>query len=229
LLIKGGIEMAESLIKFRVFRQPKAKLTNPMETGDWKLGIQSGGSPEKTSFLALNKDKTLKEPGKISVLIGGDALKAITKKPKKASGFSGPISKRVFALWPGEIPEGLRTWLSVDFLKADDGSVSCIIKDEFSGESEETAITQEHPLQKVIDKTIEMIVALVKRPVVDPKQSEMFAPIPSTPTPPLAVVPQTQPPPASPPKEPPKQLDIFSDRDYRQEIRVAATKKTNPD
>jgi len=224
--------MPQSLIKIRVFRQPKQKITHYLDTGDWKLGVQTGDAPEKTAPMRLDKDRALVNLGALSSLISSAitrALKSAGKKITPTSALTKSISKRVVALWPGEISEGAKTWLSVDFVKEDDGTISCTIRDEFSDESETTAITEENPLKNSVDKITGLIASLVKRPVKNPNQSELFAPVvvapPQTPSPPT----QT----AAPPQDSPqlKQMDMFSEskRDYRDEIRIAAYKKETPE
>jgi hypothetical protein len=150
--------------RIRVYRDSKK----------WKLGIQIGDGVEKSGVIQLNPDKTLKEPERLYTAINTAIVKGIAKPKAKKAPLAPAQAKRVTAVWPGEIEEGNRDWISLVVSKDETGSVVCTIRDEFDGQ------TQELPLEAdAAQKMVEMVQSLIKRPIKDPRQVEMFEP-PST-------------------------------------------------
>jgi hypothetical protein len=155
----------------RVFRQTKK----------WKLGVQMGDAAEKSIIIATNPDRTIKDVPKIAGIIQNAIVKTINKKVPKAKSLAAsekPISKRVTAVWPGEIEEGDKEWLEVNVYRNTFGanSYSYSIKDEMSGEVVGSVIGADHSPVEATDKIMKIIADLIKRPIKDPMQVEMFAP-----------------------------------------------------
>jgi len=155
--------MPEDIVSIRFYRDSKK----------WKLGIKFAGEPEKSIVVSMNSDRTLQDADKLSLILEDVLSKASLYKPKLpktpiASAYSGPISKRI-ATWPGEIDEGNRDWIIVEISRGDKmfGSIA----DVYSGSVVNLEINTE-----TVTRIISMIVDLVKRPVKDPRQIEMFAP-----------------------------------------------------
>lgn len=214
--------MEEIFIKIRLLRQPKQKLTNAAITGDWKVVYDAADAKEVTQLIVLDKNRVMINANKVSAFIDKSIKRAMAIKPRSNSS-SPKISGRIqrHALWAGEIPEGHNVWLDVDFFK-DGEAISCHIKDKLNESEEKVQVTN---LAEIVVKIVNKIAYIVKSPIVDPKQSEMFAPIPhEKPTPPVTS-PVTSPVPI--PQQEKEQLDMFSkaNRDYREEIRKAALKK----
>ena len=216
--------MEEIFIKIRLMREPKEKLTNAAITGDWKVVYNAADAKEASKTIELNKDRQMVNSYMVADFITKSIKRAMKIKPNielTASRISSRLEQH--ALWIGEIPEGHDVWLDVDLFR-DGHTVICYIKDKLNETEEKTQVTN---FPEIVSKIIDKIGYIVKRPVKDPRQAEMFEPSGTLPPVPSALPAPT--PPAKPPLPTEEQMDMFSQsqRDYREQIRRATNKKAS--
>ena len=170
------LNMSFKNVQIRVFRESKK----------WKLGVSFSGAKEKLLQIRLLPDKSIENIDKVSKLVSEALFGAIGKKENLNTepikeGFFGPISKRVIGVWPGEIEEGDRAWIVVEVGGNEKGEMLCSIANAFD-KSMDSFVVDSTPegIQHLTDKVLAMIKDLLKRPIKDPRQYEMFPP-PETP------------------------------------------------
>ena len=215
--------MEKIFLKIRLMREPKEKLTNADVTGDWKVVYDAADTKSGSQIVVLGKDRWMVNSYKVAAFIAKSIKRAMAIKPSIDLTASRISSRTKHALWVGEIPEGHDVWLDVDFFR-DGDIIICYIKDKLSETEEKTQVTN---FPEIVSKIIDKIGHIVKRPVKDPRQAEMFEPSGTLPLVPSALPAPT--PPAKPPLPTEEQMDMFSQsqRDYREQIRRASNKKAS--
>lgn len=149
-------------VRIRIYREAKK----------WKLGIQFGARAEKSLVISVNPDKTLRDSERLYSAINDTIEEVVSTKKVEplAPTVLAPVSPRRTILWPGEIEEGDKDWIIAELVKDELGIITCSLRDDSN------STVKEFSFMGFDDKFVERIESLVKRPIKDPRQIEMFEP-----------------------------------------------------